>query len=157
MFYVAQATNGTIPAGTYIAFADDLKAISGTSPAGTAIPVGGTAWYGWNSPATAYGGTGSGGSVPNGDSGYEKTTTAPESWGWGFFLDLTNADDLSNFSGGQPGVVSDVFATTAGSYTEPEIPRPRRRDRKSTWTTFTGLNTEPEPCARRSEEGRDHG
>jgi len=100
LFYVAQATNGTVAAGTYLAFADNLTAVSGTSPAGTAIPVGGTAWYGWNSPATAYGGTGSGASVPNGDSGYEKITTAPESWGWGFFLDLTNADDLSNFPGG---------------------------------------------------------
>jgi exo-beta-1,3-glucanase (GH17 family) len=94
--YVPQAVNGTITANNYLTLADSL-----TADSTTAVPVGGTSWYGWDAnPPTATGGAGTGGSVPDGDSSYEKITTASKSWGWGFFQMLNNMDDLRNFSSG---------------------------------------------------------
>lgn len=92
LYYSAPVANPAITAGTYVLFADSV-------PAGAAVPSGAntplTSWQPWDSPPTASG------SIVSADTAEGanalEITPIPKSWGWGFFLGLANADDLSNF------------------------------------------------------------
>ncbi|NNM66606.1 MAG: hypothetical protein HKM06_01200 [Spirochaetales bacterium] len=100
--YTAPVTNATITTNEYLVYADSVVASTGVSVPNP-LPL---SWNAWNTPATA--------------SGSEITAVAPDTaaegtkyysiqptpgvnnpaWGWGYFLNLNNSDDLSNFASG---------------------------------------------------------
>ena len=107
--YVPVVSNATTTKNTFLAYADSLSA-SGTVaiPSGpNATPL--TSWIGWDIPWTATGAeiTGSGSGLegtknweitPDSTLGGKRTGNA--NWGWGHFLNLNNAEDLTNFASG---------------------------------------------------------
>lgn len=91
LYYIPTATNSTITASRYTVYAD----VAVTGEAKTAVePL----WVGWNSPATAYSGSGPSASAPEG-SNIREITPAPKDWGWGMIAALVgSSDDMSSFA-----------------------------------------------------------
>jgi exo-beta-1,3-glucanase (GH17 family) len=109
LYYKPPTANPTITANTYVLFAD-------TVPAGAAQPTGAntplTSWQPWDSPPTASGAI-IGTSTAEGANALE-ITPIPKSWGWGFFLNLANADDLSLFNAAGGYLNFSIKTTYAG-------------------------------------------
>lgn len=93
VYFIPVASNPRITANVYTLFADNV-------PNGAAVPAGPntplTVWQAWDSPATATGALITTGAA-EGNTALE-ITPAPKSWGWGFFLQIANPDDLTNFN-----------------------------------------------------------
>jgi exo-beta-1,3-glucanase (GH17 family) len=92
LYYKPPVANPTITANSYVLFADTVPA-GAAQPSGANTPL--TSWQPWDSPPTATGAIVQS-STAEGANALE-ITPIPKSWGWGFFLGLANADDLSNF------------------------------------------------------------
>ncbi|GAA5178995.1 hypothetical protein GCM10025771_19700 [Niveibacterium umoris] len=107
--FIAAASNPRITANTYTLFAD-------TVPNGAAVPAGPntplTVWQAWDNPATAVGALVSAGAA-EGSTALE-ITPVPKSWGWGFFLQLSNPDDLTNFNSATGTLNFSIKTTYAG-------------------------------------------
>lgn len=92
VYFVPAVSNPTITANIYALFAD-------TTPAGAAVPAGpltpATSWNAWDGNTAV-------GSIVTSDASEGASaleiTPAPKDWGWGFFLQVANPDDLSNFT-----------------------------------------------------------
>jgi hypothetical protein len=89
LYYVPPAPPNQVTASSYYLFAD-------TVPSDAAVPSGSTTWTPWDSPPTATG-TIIGTDTAEGAQALQ-ITPVPKSWGWGFFLALSQADDLSAFN-----------------------------------------------------------
>lgn len=89
VYYVQVDPPTPITAPSYYLFAESL-------PVDAATPSGATTWTPWDNPATATG------TLLDGDAAEGQQAIqidpAPKSWGWGFFLGLSKADDLSAFN-----------------------------------------------------------
>ncbi|WP_374600112.1 hypothetical protein [Niveibacterium sp.] len=92
VYFVPAASNPRITANTYTLFADTVATDSAV-PAGPITPL--TSWMAWD------GNTAVGSIVTSGASegtNALEITPAPKDWGWGFFMQLANPDDLTNFN-----------------------------------------------------------
>lgn len=98
LYYVPVVANGTITVNKYLAYADSVAAVAGSVAVPTGPNTPATGWIGWNNPWTAAGEEKADGGAEG--SKYLRITPNPATWGWGFFLNLYNAEDLSKFNNG---------------------------------------------------------
>jgi len=92
VYFIPAASNPRITANVYTLFADTVPADAAV-PAGPITPL--TSWLAWD------GNTAVGTIVTSGASegaNALEIAPAPKDWGWGFFLQLANPDDLTNFN-----------------------------------------------------------
>lgn len=109
IYYKPAVANPTITASDYYLFAD-------TIPAGAAVPTGPntpfTSWQPWDAPPTAVGAIVSTDTAEGANA--LEVTPAPKAWGWGFFLNIANPEDLSLFNNASSHLNFSIKTTYAG-------------------------------------------
>lgn len=108
LYYLPAQANAPVTANTYTLFADTLPAGAAT-PTGSVTPL--TSWQAWDGN-TASGTISSAGGAEGAN--YLEITPSPKDWGWGFFLQLANPDDLSQFNSTSGTLNFSIRTTYAG-------------------------------------------